>query len=147
MCIQELERSYGLTVNDLGELWHGGKPISLHSVAAQEILLDAVRYRAAKRGITAASRKPAPPVVRPGVRSGRSSEDAVDAAARVFRAAPSVKNAARHLAAGEGDAEFMRAKIVTARFYGESMLPKIDGLAAEAMGGSDLALALAAGQF
>jgi len=55
--------------------------------------------------------------------------------------------ASRKLVAGEGDAEFMRAKIVTARFYGESMLPKIDGLAVEAMGGSDLSLALAAERF
>src|SRR5206468_2973373 len=37
--------------------------------------------------------------------------------------------AAAQLAAGEGDSEFLRAKILTARFYAESLLPQAEALA------------------
>ena len=51
------------------------------------------------------------------------------------------------LAAGEGDAEFLRAKITTARFYAEALLPQAEALAQSITGGSDAALALTADQF
>ena len=51
------------------------------------------------------------------------------------------------LAKGEGDAAFMRAKIATARFYAESLLPLADAYAQSAMSGSQGALALGADQF
>src|SRR5690242_9514923 len=51
------------------------------------------------------------------------------------------------LARGEGDAGFMRAKIATARFYAENLLPLADAYAQAAVTGSDATLALAAEQF
>src|SRR5438094_2803733 len=55
--------------------------------------------------------------------------------------------ASERLAAGEGDAEFLRAKITTARFYAEALLPQAEALAQSITGGSDAALALTADQF
>jgi len=55
--------------------------------------------------------------------------------------------AADKLAKGEGDAAFMRAKIATARFYAENLLPLADAYAQAAVTGSDATLALAADQF
>ncbi|HTL76330.1 MAG TPA: acyl-CoA dehydrogenase [Casimicrobiaceae bacterium] len=51
------------------------------------------------------------------------------------------------LASGEGDAAFMRAKIATARFYAENLLPLAEAYAQAAVTGSDATLALAADQF
>jgi alkylation response protein AidB-like acyl-CoA dehydrogenase len=44
--------------------------------------------------------------------------------------------AGKDLAAGEGDADFLRAKIVTARFYGEQILPRASSQAAAATAGA-----------
>ena len=55
--------------------------------------------------------------------------------------------AAKHLREGTGDARFLTAKIHTARFYADSMLPQAAGLARTVTEGSDAALALAAEQF
>jgi alkylation response protein AidB-like acyl-CoA dehydrogenase len=55
--------------------------------------------------------------------------------------------AARHLRAGTGDAAFLKAKIATARFYAECLLPQAAGLAQTVTGGGETALALAAEQF
>jgi alkylation response protein AidB-like acyl-CoA dehydrogenase len=43
--------------------------------------------------------------------------------------------AAAQLAAGEGDAEFLRAKLVTARFYADHLLPQADAFAEVLVGG------------
>src|SRR4030095_7877578 len=51
------------------------------------------------------------------------------------------------LASGKGDAEFLRAKIATARFYAENLLPEADALAQSITVGSDAALELTAAQF
>ena len=51
------------------------------------------------------------------------------------------------LARGEGDAAFMHAKIATARFYAENLLPLADAYAQSAVTGSEATLALAADQF
>ena len=51
------------------------------------------------------------------------------------------------LAAGEGDADFYRAKIATARFYAEHILPQANGLASEVVNGAASVLALAEAQF
>jgi alkylation response protein AidB-like acyl-CoA dehydrogenase len=48
---------------------------------------------------------------------------------------------------GDGDGEFMRAKIATAAYYAECLLPQAEGLARTITGGSDAALALRAEQF
>ena len=55
--------------------------------------------------------------------------------------------AARHLAEGAGDARFMTAKIQTARFYADCLLPRATSLARTITEGSDSVLAVAAEQF
>lgn len=49
--------------------------------------------------------------------------------------------------AGGGDADFYRAKIATARFYAEHILPQSAGLASAVTGGSSSVLALSEAQF
>ncbi len=51
------------------------------------------------------------------------------------------------LAAGEGDGDFLRAKVTTARFYAEAVLPLAEAHAALAAGGGEAAIALAADRF
>jgi 3-(methylthio)propanoyl-CoA dehydrogenase len=54
--------------------------------------------------------------------------------------ARSAQAAARALSGGSGDAEFLRQKLVTARFYAEQLLPQAAGLAPAVMAGpADLA--------
>ncbi len=55
--------------------------------------------------------------------------------------------AADRLAAGEGDAAFHRAKIATARFYAECLLPQAAGYAHAVIHGGEATLALAADAF
>jgi acyl-CoA dehydrogenase len=55
--------------------------------------------------------------------------------------------AQRHLSAGTGDARFLAAKIRTARFYAEALLPQAAGLAKTVTGSGDSTVALAAEQF
>ena len=55
--------------------------------------------------------------------------------------------AARKLAADDGDAAFMRAKITTARFYAATVLPQAAGLARAVTHGGEATLELAAEQF
>jgi hypothetical protein len=57
------------------------------------------------------------------------------------------KVAVDKLVRGEGDAAFLRAKIATARFYAESLLPLADAHAQAVVNGSPTVLALAAEQF
>jgi len=55
--------------------------------------------------------------------------------------------AARHLKEGTGDARFLTAKIQTARFYADALLPKATGLADVVTAGGEPTMALAAEQF
>jgi alkylation response protein AidB-like acyl-CoA dehydrogenase len=55
--------------------------------------------------------------------------------------------AERWLAAGEGDAAFLRRKVVTARFYAEHILSRIPGLEQAIVHGADSVNALAADDF
>ena len=55
--------------------------------------------------------------------------------------------AARLLNAGEGDAAFLEAKLVTARFYAERMLPMTGALRRQIEGGADAVMALAPEMF
>jgi hypothetical protein len=55
--------------------------------------------------------------------------------------------AAKHLRDGTGDARFLTAKIHTARFYADSVLPQAAALARSITEGGEAALALAAEQF
>ena len=51
------------------------------------------------------------------------------------------------LAAGAGDADFYRAKIATARFYNEHILPQASALASQVVSGAGSVLALGEAQF
>jgi alkylation response protein AidB-like acyl-CoA dehydrogenase len=55
--------------------------------------------------------------------------------------------ASRHLGDRDADADFMRAKLITARYYADALLPEADALAAEVLGAGKSTLALAAAQF
>ena len=55
--------------------------------------------------------------------------------------------AAKHLQEGSGDARFMTAKIQTARFYADCLLPRVTSLARTITEGGDSVLAVAADQF
>jgi hypothetical protein len=55
--------------------------------------------------------------------------------------------ASRHLREGAGNAPFLRAKLVTARFYADNLLPQAAALAQAVVHGGDAALELAAEHF
>ena len=55
--------------------------------------------------------------------------------------------AQKKLSAGEGDAEFYKAKLGTARFYAEHILPKARSLSHEVMNGAESVFALHEAQF
>jgi len=55
--------------------------------------------------------------------------------------------ASERLSGGAGDGDFLHAKITTARFYAEALLPQAEALAQSITEGSDAALALTADQF
>jgi hypothetical protein len=55
--------------------------------------------------------------------------------------------AARRLAAGDGEVRFLAAKIQTARYYAEALLPQARGVAQTVTGAGEPALSLAAEQF
>ena len=64
-----------------------------------------------------------------------------------WQMARAARIAAGRLTQAQGDANFHRAKIATARFYAESILPQASGLARSITGGSESVLALADEQF
>ena len=55
--------------------------------------------------------------------------------------------ASEQLAAGDGNPDFLRAKIATARFYTDVLLPQTSGLAHAIIHGGDSVLALAVEAF
>jgi hypothetical protein len=55
--------------------------------------------------------------------------------------------AQRNLAAGEGDAEFLRAKMVTARFYADHLLSQVAGLRHTVQHGAPGVIALTEARF
>jgi hypothetical protein len=55
--------------------------------------------------------------------------------------------AAKKIAAGDAEADFYRAKLVTAKFYFDRLLPRIDAHAAAARAGSDGLMTLPAEHF
>ena len=55
--------------------------------------------------------------------------------------------ASRHQREGVGDARFLRAKVITAHFYADNLLPQAAALARAVVQGGDAALALPAEQF
>jgi alkylation response protein AidB-like acyl-CoA dehydrogenase len=55
--------------------------------------------------------------------------------------------AAREELSSGGDTEFLNAKLLTARFFAEALLPQVHGLAPAVMGGNKAAVQMAEGQF
>ena len=64
-----------------------------------------------------------------------------------WQMARAAKVAYDNLESGAGDATFMRAKIATARFYAECLLPQADAFAQSVVDGSATVLAIPADQF
>jgi hypothetical protein len=64
-----------------------------------------------------------------------------------WQLARAAKVATEKLHAGDGDPSFMRAKVATARFYAECLLPQAEALAQSVVSGSATVLALSADQF
>jgi len=61
--------------------------------------------------------------------------------------AQSAVAAARKLEAGEGDADFLNAKLDTAAFYFDRVLPRTRGLKAAVLNGPDTLMAMTADHF
>ena len=59
----------------------------------------------------------------------------------------SALKAEARLAAGRGDRSFLEAKVVTAKFYFEHFLPRVDGCLAAVQAGPDSMMALTPEQF
>lgn len=55
--------------------------------------------------------------------------------------------AKQQLAAGEGDAEYLQAKLITTKAYCEQLLPRTDGLFTSALKGADTLMSLSEQQF
>jgi hypothetical protein len=64
-----------------------------------------------------------------------------------WQMARAARIAAERLASGEGNQDFLRAKIATARFYADVLLPQTAGLAHAILHGGDSVLALPAEAF
>ena len=61
--------------------------------------------------------------------------------------ARSAAHAANQLAAGQGDAEFLKARCTTAQFYAEQVVPRAEALNSAILNGSESAVSLAEEQF
>jgi hypothetical protein len=93
---QELAK-IGLSQQEIAALRSGQQDISFRDARAQEILLDAVRWRAGKDRMREIAAKPLPAVQRPGTwRDAMPGEHAaVQAAEKAMSANPSLRNATR----------------------------------------------------
>jgi hypothetical protein len=91
----------GLSDQEIRDLWAGKLAVSLRDHRVQDLLTDAVRYRAAQHHVKTTRVKPLPAVQRPGVRSdvSPSQHGNIQAALRQMKANPSPRNAAKLLQA------------------------------------------------
>jgi hypothetical protein len=64
-----------------------------------------------------------------------------------WQLARGARAAEKHLVEGSGDADFLRGKIATARFYSDCLLPQASALSQAITRGSEAVLALADAQF
>jgi hypothetical protein len=96
LALQELEK-IGLSRQEIAALYHGHQDISFRDARTQEILLDAIRWRASKHRMREIAAKPLPPVQRPGTRRDAMPGEHVEvrAAEKAMNANPSLRNAMR----------------------------------------------------
>jgi hypothetical protein len=96
LALQELEK-IGLSRQEIAALYHGLQDISFRDARTQEILLDAIRWRASKHRMREIAAKPLPPVQRPGTRRDAMPGEHVEvrAAEKAMNANPSLRNAMR----------------------------------------------------
>lgn len=72
----EVLKEVGFADDELSDLWHGKRAMSLRDARLQEIVYDAIRYRDAQAKARKATVKPIPPVQRPGVTPPKGAPDA-----------------------------------------------------------------------
>jgi hypothetical protein len=96
LALRELEK-IGLSRQEIAALYHGQQDISFRDARTQEILLDAIRWRASKHRMKEIAAKPLPPVQRPGTRRDAMPGEHVEvrAAEKAMNASPSLRNAMR----------------------------------------------------
>jgi hypothetical protein len=96
LALQELEK-IGLSRQEIAALYHGQQDISFRDARTQEILLDAIRWRASKHRMKEIAAKPLPPVQRPGTRREAMPGEHVEvrSAEKAMNANPSLRNAMR----------------------------------------------------
>ena len=96
LALQELQK-IGLNRHEIAALYHGVQDISFRDARTQEILLDAIRWRASKHRMKEIASKPLPAVQRPGTRRHAMPGEhaAVQAAEKAMSTNPSLRNATR----------------------------------------------------
>jgi hypothetical protein len=96
LALQELQK-IGLSRHEIAALYHGVQDISFRDARTQEILLDAIRWRASKNRMKEIASRPLPAVQRPGTRrDAMPGEHAtVQAAEKAMSTNPSLRNATR----------------------------------------------------
>ncbi len=96
LAMQELQ-NIGLSQREIAALYHGLQDISFRDARTQEILLDAIRWRASKGRLKEIASRPLPPVQRPGARRDAmpGEQASVQAAEKAMDAQPSLRNAMR----------------------------------------------------
>jgi hypothetical protein len=96
LALQELEK-IGLSRQEIAALYHGQQDILFRDARTQEILLDAIRWRASKHRMKEIAAKPLPPVQRPGTRRDAMPGEHVEvrSAEKAMNANPSLRNAMR----------------------------------------------------
>lgn len=96
LAMRELEK-IGLSRNEVAALYHGVQDISFRDARTQEILLDAIRWRASKHRMKEIASKPLPPVQRPGTRRDAlpGEHATVQSAEKAMSSNPSLRNAMR----------------------------------------------------
>lgn len=96
LALKELE-TIGLSRQEIAALYHGQQDISFRDARTQEILLDAIRWRASKHRMREIAAKPLPPVQRPGTRRDAMPGEHVEvrSAEKAMNTNPSLRNAMR----------------------------------------------------
>ena len=90
----------GFSDQELGELFHGHRELSLHDHRLQLLIRDGIRFRDAQKAAKEASARPVPPVQRPGVTQawGAAQDAVVQNLTRRLDQTGNLKDAAKLLA-------------------------------------------------